>query len=470
MLIDVMSSPWAITSGKFAEIQEVYRRHIYGEKLDIEGITSAIGNKKEDIGLEVVGNVAIIPIQGVIGKKMNLLSEISGGVSTQMVERDFNAALNHPEVEVIVLDIDSPGGAVDGTPELANAIFEARGNKPIVAFSDGIMASAAFWIGAAADKVFISGRTVEVGSIGVVATHTDISKAEEKDGIKTTEIVAGKFKRIASQHGPLTKDGRDSIQESVDEVFSVFVSDVSKFRGVSEEKVLSSMADGRIFIGNKAVEAGLVDGIMTRESVLKNQSSNDNNVINVSISAVDASNFDIDKITEDIGDKLRIHANTGQFNFKTEEEMDITKEMISEKHPQIADAFRDEGFKIAEEAGSEANKKVGAEAERKRIKDVEAQCLVGHEALIETLKFDGVTTGPEAAVKVLIAEKSLQSKTAEGISKDAGGAVDFAEPGDKETGETTEAKGDRLVQEYMTLHKCDYREALLAVSAKHKLV
>lgn len=463
MLIDVMSSPWAITNGKFSEIQEVYRRHIYGEKLDIKEIREAIGEKKEPVGLDIVDNVAIIPIQGVIAKKMNILSEISGGVSTQIVERDFKAALDHPEVQVIVLDIDSPGGAVDGTPELANTIFEARGKKPIIAFSDGIMASAAFWIGAAADMMFISGRTVEVGSIGVVATHTDISKAEEMDGIKTTEIVAGKFKRVASQHGPLTADGRASIQESVDEVFSVFVSDVAKFKGVSEDKVLSNMADGRIFIGNKAVEAGLVDGILSRDRVFKSRDSKDSHTINVSINSTSPEAF-LGKLSE------HVQSNTANFNLTTEEEMEITKEMISEKYPQIAEAFRDEGFKIAEDAGSEASKKAGADAERKRIQDVEAQCLPGHEDLIETLKFDGKTSGAEAAVKVLSAEKSLQAKTAEDLLKDAGKSVDFAESGDKETGETTEAKGDRLIKEYMEANKCDYREALLAVSSKHKLV
>lgn len=401
-LMSVMGSAWAITPEKFTEIQEVYQRHLHGEKLDIAGVKAKTGDKtRKEQGFQIIDDVAIIPIEGVIAKKMNLLHEISGGASTQLIERDFKLAMKHPDVNSILLVIDSPGGAVDGTPELANAIFEARGHKPIIAFSDGIMASAAFWIGAAADQIFISGRTVEVGSIGVVATHTDISKAEEKAGVKTTEIVAGKFKRIASQHEPLTKEGRASIQEMVDDVFSVFVSDVAKFRGVSEDTVLKNMADGRIFMGKKAVKAGLVDGIMTQDKIIKTMAAGESPGVQITAK-------------------------------KEVEEMEITKELVSEKHPEIAKAFKEDGFKIAEKTefktAKEEGIKEGAEAERKRIQDVEAQSISGHEALIAGLKFDGKTTGPEAAVEVLKAEKALRATTANNIIKDAGAPVNAVEP------------------------------------------
>lgn len=443
-LLKVFGSPWAITAEKFTEIQEVYQRHLHSEKLDIAAIKAKTGDKtRKEQGFQILDDVAIIPIEGVIAKKMNLFSEISGGASTQLIERDFKLAMEHRAVKSILLAIDSPGGAVDGTPELANAIFEARGKKPIIAFSDGIMASAAFWIGAAADQVFISGRTVEVGSIGVVATHTDVSKMEEKAGVKTTEIVAGKFKRIASQHEPLTKEGRASIQEMVDDVFSVFVSDVAKFRGVSEETVLSNMADGRVFMGKKALKAGLVDGIMTQDKVISKMAAG-----------------------ESPGFQIIVKKEVGY--------MEITKELISEKHPGIAKAFVKEGFDAGKlESAKEFNDghdegvQAGAEAERKRIQGVEAQSIPGHEALIAGMKFDGKTTGPEAAVEVLKAEKSLRAKVAGNIVKDAGAAVAATEPTEPVKKENLDAKGDRLIKEYMAANECDYREALLAVSSEN---
>jgi len=191
---------------------------------------------------------------------MNMFSKISGGVSTELIGRDFTQAMNDPNVKSIVFYIDSPGGSVDGTQELARMVMSARGKKEVVAYTDGMMASASYWIGSAADKVYISGDTTQVGSIGVVAQHVDVSKAEEKMGVKTTEIVAGKYKRVASQYGPLTEEGKSALQEAVDYIYSAFVNDVAMFRGVSVEKALS-MADGKVFMGKQAIDAGLADGV-----------------------------------------------------------------------------------------------------------------------------------------------------------------------------------------------------------------
>ena len=199
---------------------------------------------------------------------MNLLTQISGGVSAQLVGRDIKEALANNTIKSILLDIDSPGGTIDGTQELADIIFAGRGQKPIVAYSDGMIASAAYWIGSAADRIYISGDTVTVGSIGVVASHIDYSRYEEKIGIKTTEIYAGKYKRIASQYQPLSEEGRQTIQDQVDFLYTVFVNEVAKQRSVSAGKVLENMADGKIFIGNQAISAGLVDDMATLDRLI----------------------------------------------------------------------------------------------------------------------------------------------------------------------------------------------------------
>src|SRR3990167_6400724 len=114
----------------------------------------------------------------------------------------------------------------------------------------------------------MKGETTQVGSIGVVATHIDISKAEEKAGIKTTEVVAGKYKRVASMYEPLSEEGFNSIQEKVDYIYSLFINDIAKFRGVSPEQVLADMAEGRVFIGANAIKAGLVDGVSTLDGLV----------------------------------------------------------------------------------------------------------------------------------------------------------------------------------------------------------
>jgi signal peptide peptidase SppA len=270
-LLDVLNAPWAIVPEKLLEIREIYFAHLRGEEVDLRPIEARLGqpldNQKQ--GYEVVDGVAVLPIEGVIAKRMNLFTRISGGVSTQLLERDLKAALADDRAHSILLSVDSPGGNVDGVFELARTIFEARGRKPVVALGNGMMTSAAYWIASAADRVLITGETTQVGSIGVVATHTDLSKAEEMRGVKTTEITAGKYKRIASEHKPLSDEARAAIQEQVDHVYSVFVNEVARHRGTDVETVLDKMADGRIFLGRKAIEAGLVDGVSTEADLIR---------------------------------------------------------------------------------------------------------------------------------------------------------------------------------------------------------
>jgi len=130
------------------------------------------------------------------------------------------------------------------------------------------MCSAAYWIGAAADKIYCS-PTAEVGSIGVLLTHYDKSGADAAAGIKRTMVTAGSYKRIAGDNAPLTVDGAEYLQTMVDAIYSMFVDDVARFRGVSSDEALSNMANGRIFIGKAAVAAGLVDDIATLTDVIK---------------------------------------------------------------------------------------------------------------------------------------------------------------------------------------------------------
>lgn len=270
-LLDVLNAPWAIVPEKLLEIREIYFAHLRGEEIDLRAIEARLGrpldNPKQ--GYEVVDGVAVLAVEGVIAKRMNLFTRVSGGTSTQLLERDVKAALEDRAVRSILLSVDSPGGHVDGVFELARTIFDARGRKPIVALGNGMMTSAAYWIASAADRVLITGETTQAGSIGVVATHTDLSKAEEMRGVKTTEITAGKYKRIASEHKPLSDEARAAIQDQVDHIYSVFVNSVSQHRGTDVETVLDKMADGRIFLGGKAIDAGLVDGVSTQADLIR---------------------------------------------------------------------------------------------------------------------------------------------------------------------------------------------------------
>ena len=269
-LVDTLSSPWAIVPDKLSEITQVYNAHLRGGSSDLSEIEARADTPaRHKAGAFVVEDgVAILSIEGVIAKRMNLMTRMSGGVSTEILGQQFRAAVADPEISAIILHLDTPGGAVDGTSALAKTIYESRGRKPIYALADGLMASAGVWIGSAADKIYLASRTTAVGSVGVVTQHVDYSAQEKKRGIKVTDVYAGKYKRITSSHSPLSDEGKDYMQSQVDDLFSLFVQDVAKHRGVSVQTALDRFADGSVFIGQKAIDIGLADGFATLDGLL----------------------------------------------------------------------------------------------------------------------------------------------------------------------------------------------------------
>lgn len=390
-LYDIVTSPWAIMPEKYQEICAIYETHLRGEKIDLAGVEQRLGRPlaNEQRSYELVDGVAVLPIDGVIAKRMNMLTRVSGGASTQFLETQFRQALADPGAHSILLSIDSPGGAASGIQELATLIAGARGTKPVAAWTDGLMASAAYWLGSAADQLFISGDTTMVGSIGVVTKHVDVSQAEERLGVKTTEIYAGKYKTLGSMHRPLDDDARAELQMMVDAIYKVFVDAVAANRGVDSQAVLDTMAEGRIFLGRNAIDAGLVDGVATLDQVIADLVAG--------------------RIASRPSARMQAGVASAQEPTATQESTmsGITQEFIAANHPEIAEAFRAEG------------RVQGAESERARIQAVEAQALPGHGDLINRLKFDGKTTGPEAAVQVLAAERAMSEARARQMQADA---------------------------------------------------
>lgn len=390
-LIDIITSPWAIQPEKLVELKHIYETHLRGEKIDIKAVEARIGKPLDNRpgGYEVVDGVTVIPVDGVIAKKMNLFTQVSGGVSTDLLARDLKAAIDDPSIRAIVLAIDSPGGTVDGTVDIARLVFESRGVKPIVAYTDGTMASAAYWIGSATDKVYIGNDATLVGSIGVVAMHQDVSMAEEQRGIKTTEVYAGRYKRIASQYAPLSEEGRAYLQDRVDYLYSVFISAVADNRGVRVEKVLKDMADGKVFSGKQAMEAGLVDGVSTLDALIANLKSGGGPGNNA-------------KRKEKSMSEIK----------ETAETPVITAELIAEKHADIYKAIQGEGYKTGLTEG--------AKSERERIRGVFSLLRPGREKLVSEFMFDGKSTKANASVAILEAEDAKKEAHLKAIKEDAG--------------------------------------------------
>jgi len=216
----------------------------------------------------IKGKIALLPLVGTISQRIGSMNHISGGVSTDEFGAWFDAAVADNEIGAIVIDTDSPGGNVFGVQELSQKIFDARGSKPIIATVNSLMASAAYWIGSAADEIVIT-PSGEVGSIGVIAVHTEDSKAEEQAGFKTTVMTAGKFKGEGNPFEPLTEEAKTSIEGRLQDFYGQFVSDVARNRGVNKSEVINGFGQGRVVGADAAVEMGMVDRIATFQSVIE---------------------------------------------------------------------------------------------------------------------------------------------------------------------------------------------------------
>jgi signal peptide peptidase SppA len=268
ILLAVASELWAIQPEKLDQIVAFLALQAAGDKLSAEDIEARITKQKERDIARRDGAVAILPLRGVIANRMSMMSDISGGTSSEGFGRMFDAAIADADVKAVILDVDSPGGVVSGTDELAAKIFGARGSKPIVAHVNSTAASAAYWIATAADEMVLSPSS-EVGSIGVLGIHEDVSAALEKAGVKKTIISAGKFKAEGAPFAPLSEEAMAHRQERVGHYYDRFVRRVASNRGAAISAVRDGFGQGRMVTAEAAISQGMADSIATLEETLK---------------------------------------------------------------------------------------------------------------------------------------------------------------------------------------------------------
>lgn len=202
----------------------------------------------------VVDGIGVIPVVGVIGKGLSPLEKMMGAADVNEISEALDAFAANPEVEKVALQISSPGGTVTGVEELANKVRSF--GKPTMAYTDSEMASAAYWIGSAADRVVASPSST-VGSIGVYMAIPDYSKAAEMAGIKMVVIKSGKFKGAGIEGTSLDEGQMGNLQEGVDTIHAEFKAAVNMKR----KMVKAETMEGQVFSGKQAAANGLVTGL-----------------------------------------------------------------------------------------------------------------------------------------------------------------------------------------------------------------
>ena len=179
------------------------------------------------------------------------------------IGEQLDEALEDESIKHIVFEIDSPGGECSGSFDLAEKIYEARGQKPITALVADMACSAAYLLASACDEIVIS-KTGDVGSVGVVATHLEDSGWLKKNGVTYTYVFAGDHKVDYATTQPLSADAKSKLQADVDDLYTLFVDAVAKYRNMSADAVIETQA--LVYHGERALEVGFADRIESREA------------------------------------------------------------------------------------------------------------------------------------------------------------------------------------------------------------
>lgn len=268
----VASNVWAIQEEKMAQLLDVLAFRASGQSFSAAEIQARIGaaDRAEEPRVAQRGAVAVIPLRGVIAHRMGTLEESSGGMSAERFTRMMQAAGADPAIASIVIDVDSPGGTIAGLVEAADAVYDARQKKSVIAVANDTMASAAYWIASQASEIVAipSAMDNSIGSIGVFTVHQDLSAALEKQGVKVTLIKAGANKAEGNPFEPLSDELRERLQASVDTAKTAFVKTVARGRGVSTSDVVANFGDGRAFSAKDALKVGLIDRIAPFDDVV----------------------------------------------------------------------------------------------------------------------------------------------------------------------------------------------------------
>ena len=261
--------PWAITQSKLDIIRGVLEARAAGVSATKEDIQAAVGAARPGAGSTIsTGTIALIPVYGIITQRAGMMSEYSGGCSTENYIRALDQAMADPNITAVMTEFDTPGGSVYGVPEAAAKIMKYRGVKPHWAMLNPSACSAGIWLATQCERVLVT-TSGDAGSIGVYMVHYDWSKWNDEQGVKPTYIFAAPYKVEGNPDEPLSADTRAYWQAGVDATYDAFVKSVASGRGVSAAKVKSDFGQGRVLMAQDAKDAGLVDDIAPIDDVVR---------------------------------------------------------------------------------------------------------------------------------------------------------------------------------------------------------
>lgn len=249
ILSRVTGTPWFITQDALEGINALLESRMLG--IALQEVKSELPS-----GLSAAVGTAVISVNGIIGKRLDGMEMACGGCDVGALESAFDSANNDAAVGRIVLHMHSPGGTVTGIPELAQKIYDTK-RKPVIAVSDTIMGSAAYYLASAADEIAVT-PTANIGSIGTVLQVREVLSTTAADGKTRLRVFRSGADKMIGVDAPLTEAQAAIYQDRIDKLGAMFRSDVTKAR----PSVQADSMTGLAYFGEEAVARGLADRLV----------------------------------------------------------------------------------------------------------------------------------------------------------------------------------------------------------------
>ena len=259
--------------------------------------------------LSVEDGIGVVAIDGAMMRKPDVFARVLfRAADSNMIGDALREAGARDDIKAVFLEIDSPGGTVAGTPELAATVKSVNERKPVYAFSSGLMASAAYWVASQARAIYAT-PSAQVGSIGVVQAVIDDSAALDAEGIKVEVFSVGKYKAMGAPGTPLTDDQRDLIRSNLAEIAQEFHAAVlSGGRSIPAEAM-----EGQTFSGRQAQRFNLAGMVPDRAEAMRR--------LRVYHASVDTQSRAMNASPEDLLAEARTQVDTLQRDFKAQADL-----------------------------------------------------------------------------------------------------------------------------------------------------
>lgn len=403
------------------QLQDIDGVILTGDKMHITA--SSFGKSRSgDRVYALHDGIAVVPVTGSLVHKLGTIRPYSGMTGYDGLIYRISQAVNDPEVNGILLDIDSPGGEVAGCFDATDKIFQLGQEKPIASLCYEMNCSAAQAIASACTSRRYITQSGRAGSIGVLMAHASYEKRMDDEGVKVTLIHSGKHKVEGNPYEDLPDDVLNRFQQKIDDLRQLFASKVSSYTGLGVNAVLETEA--QVYRGQDAIDIGLADEM---------------------VNGLDAVNAFRDYLSGQTKTSISIGASMTIEKAKAGAESD--QQTGAAAQPAVTESQSPE---IATTVAQQAD---GQATERSRIQGIlKCEDADGRQEMAEHLAFNTSMSVEEAKALLAVAPKKEKEAASAGSALDAAMSRENQPNLSADTAETDNDSDQAMIQQALAAH------------------